>query len=211
MKRRTAERRATVECRPVAERRTVLVGLASVTASGLAGCVGLGGRGGSRYRISLDRVPDDDLASAVALTPDEQSSVQRAVIENATAGEYQTRVHTSLEDGDYVAHEGSYFRIRISDGTYAAEKVADSAEAFRQSVADEFVAATFDREALSEEERRILRQATDDSYAEMAPISDGYRALLERIVGGELPEGPGRRFVRYDGKLYEVAFTEVVP
>ena len=193
-------------------RRTFVTGAGVLAAGGLAGCVGFGlGNGGRGYELELDRIPDDDLLTALALTAEEQSAEERKLVAGAVDGEYRTHVHTSIEDGDFVEHDGAYYRVRVAENTYTAETVADSASAFRAFLEAEYVTAQFDRSKLSSQERAILEKARTDSYHEHGELSAAFRAVLERIGGGEIPESARRHYVRYDGRVYEAELMISVP
>lgn len=193
--------------------RGVAATAAAGAASGAAGCLGLPlGRSGpdSRYRLSLNRTPDD-LASAAALTADEQTDTQRRLVAKAVDGTHRTRVHASIEDGDFAEFDGAYYRIRVSDATYTTEKVAGSKTAFEAFVRERFVTARFDRGTLPESQREILDAAAADAYTEHGKLSADFRTILERIGDGEFPHGTARRFVAYDGRFYDPEFVESMP
>lgn len=329
-------------------RRAFLAGASGLAASGFSGCAGFGfGNGGNGYHLRLLEVPNDDLRTAVALTSEEQSSDQRALVTGAVESEFQTYGYRPLEDGAVVEHEGSYYRLQVEETgektherttlrgevvdsaeakeqavdrsrfpevdakalkyaiatageyeetttreettseqksttgerttaggekttseekvseskskepherglyvfhdtdpeesallpepeyeyveyqdqiihllveqhrvteteyTYTAEQVADSNSSFRKFAREEFVVATFERAALSEKQREILRKAqTEDDYSEFGDLSEDYRAILERIGGGEMPEQfSSEGYVSYESQFYEVRFT----
>ena len=193
-------------------RRRFALGLATIAASGAAGCTRLGRDGpDSRYRLSLDRIPGDDLVSAAALTANGQTDTQRTLVAAAVDGPHRTHVHASIEDGDLVEFDGAYYRIRVSDTTYTAERVGASRTAFETFVRERFVAARFDRAALPDPQREILDAAAADVYEEYGELSEEFRTILERIGDGEFPHGTARRYVAYDGRFHDVAFTESVP
>lgn len=301
-------------------RRAFAGGVGSLLACGLAGCFGFGS-GGTGYHLRLERVPRDDVASAVVLTAAEQSADQRELVANATSGEHRAYGYRPVEAGEYVEYEGRYYRIEVEetgektltrttlrgevvenlddetravemtayprsdyealrfavasaeararaterderpseeDGyvfrgrdseesellpepeheyvkhddrivrlvvadrevteteyTFTTEAVADSDDEFRRLVREKFVAANFEREGLTEKQRRILGTAIDDEYDEFGDLSEDYRTLLERIGGGELPmvtpESDEQHYVSYEGRFYEVRFTKSVP
>jgi hypothetical protein len=110
-------------------------------------------------------------------------------------------VTAEIRVGGTEPEERETFRITL-------EEVADTAVAFVEYVRENHVA---DLSGLSEAERDLLRQATENEYDECEPLSDGFqgvvdelRALSDRFRPNESP------LVEFEGETYEARLWNAV-
>jgi hypothetical protein len=89
---------------------------------------------------------------------------------------------------------------------YAASAVAESADGFRDHVAQQYLIRLAD---LSAAERTIIDQATADGYRECEPASEGLARLRERLPDGRrLPHPYDQEwFVEFERRRYELTIT----
>lgn len=114
-----------------------------------------------------------------------------------------------VQEYDAVGYEGERYSIDVGDGRpvtvtdyrYEAAEIASTAEAFGASVREEYV---FTLSGLSEAEREIVEEATDDGYYEDG-ADDAFESLARRFhehEGVETDDGGGDWLARYEGTDY---------
>ena len=111
--------------------------------------------------------------------------------------------HEYVKYGDDVVRLATEERrLTETEYTYETTKVADSGTAFRKFVREEAVTVRFDRSKLSASQRTVFEEAKFDDYSESGDLSEGYRTLLERIFGGDLPNDTTGDHIEYEDRIY---------
>jgi hypothetical protein len=122
-------------------------------------------------------------------------------------GELDGRVVTMTESGAW-AYRVRVATERIVETAYTAMaiEVADSREGFREVVFGSRIDAELAPGSLSTDGRALLdRTVARGTYAETAPLSESFDALLGRLHLGAVDTASTGNLLWYDGRLYRYA------
>ncbi|QOS11943.1 uncharacterized protein HfgLR_09010 [Haloferax gibbonsii] len=197
-------------------RRSLLGGLAAGSAL-LSGC--LGGLPGnscpSSYSLEATALSDPELVDTVTQDFHEHAdTVSRLVATAASEGEatYSTYRHLPLDSGDYVEHDGAYYRVereRIETRERTAREVGIE---YDRNESPTTGATVFDFDELPKADREAFLAAYPSENFENG---DGPRGFSVGGYAYVYPDGSESRLVdagtvwiRYDGRPFEVTVGE---
>ena len=122
--------------------------------------------------------------------------------------------HVAFESGGgavYARAVVEQVTVSLTRFVHTATPIGESADAYRDSLHERYVAAAFDSDGLSAAQRSLLSAAwTGAGYEETVPLTDDFASVLERIgVADVAPPDPrlvafsGDVYFKYDGTYYE--------
>jgi hypothetical protein len=158
--------------------------------------------------------PDRRLLGDLFTAVNERESRLRPGPEVAIPEEY-TMAETNesvLLSGEYsaVRHNGTVYPFVLEERReatltryrYTASRVADSTTAYARQLRDEHL---FRLSGLSEAERSVVKEATDDVYYAEDTDNEAFRSVMDRFSAESAIEADGYDgtwLVRYDGQVY---------
>ncbi|ELZ92992.1 hypothetical protein C440_11851 [Haloferax mucosum ATCC BAA-1512] len=202
---------------PKLTRRSLLGGLAAGSAL-LSGCLGgfPGNRCTSHYSLEATALTDPELVETVTEDFHEHAeTVSRLVATAASEGTatYSTYQDMPLESGDYVEHDGAYYRVeheRIETRERTAHEV--SIEYDRNESPPTTGAAVFDFDELPTADREAFLTAypstdfeNDDAPREF--LLSGYEYVYPDGAESRLIDA-GTVWIRHEGRSFEVTVGE---
>lgn len=111
---------------------------------------------------------------------------------------------------DALSQHGTVLRVevnreRVREPAYSvvATEIGNTKAEYASAVDAAHLDVRLSPDALSEEQRRMVRRAMGESYEESTPLPEAYDGLLEALDVDDVDEGVARRYVRYDGRDYE--------
>ncbi|MCO8267785.1 hypothetical protein NKF06_14625 [Haloferax sp. AB510] len=200
---------------PELSRRSFLGGLVAGSAL-LSGC--LGGLPGdsctSSYSLEATALSDPELVDTVIQDFHEHAeTVSRLVATAASEGEatYSTYRHFPLDSGDYVEHDGAYYRVE-RERIETRERTAREVEIeYDRTESPPTGATVFDFDELPKADREAFLAAylSKDFESGDGPqgFATGYTYVYPDGADSQLIDA-GTVWVRYDGRPFEVTVGE---
>ncbi|POG56350.1 hypothetical protein [Haloferax marisrubri] len=200
---------------PELSRRSLLGGLVAGSTL-LSGC--LGGLPGnsctSSYSLEATALSDPELVDTVIQDFHEHAeTVSRLVATAASEGEatYSTYDHFPLDSGDYVEHDGAYYRVE-RERIETRERTAREVEIeYDRNESPPTGATVFDFDELPKADREAFLAAYPSKDFENGDGPQGFATGYAYVY----PDGADSRlidagtvWVRYDGRPFEVAVGE---